>query len=129
MGIDTHKFYNKKSSERNITNMSNFTEIKYTEEELQIMEDFEDEMMRIHENPLFYEDDMNMDEIEVLILFHFQLLPSFINLIFIFNLQLDLIVRTSNLSANAREFSPSPYTLEMVQASWCHKIASSMDEF
>ena len=87
--------------------MSNFTaEIKYTEEDLQIMEDFEDEMIRIHENPLFYEDDMNMDEIE-----------------------LDLIVRTSNLSANAREFSPSPYTLEMVQASWCHKIASSMDEF
>ena len=40
--------------------------MRYTEEELQLMEDFEDEMMRIHENPLFYEDDINMDEIEVL---------------------------------------------------------------
>ena len=39
--------------------------MNYTEEELNIMEAFEDEMMRIHENPLFYEDDINLDEIEV----------------------------------------------------------------
>jgi len=69
--------------------------MRYTEEELQLMEDFEDEMMRIHENPLFYEDDINMDEIEM-----------------------DLIARTSKLSANAREFSPSPHTLEMVQTKY-----------
>ena len=36
-------------------------EMRYTEEDLKIMEDFEDEMMRIHDNPLFYEDDMNLD--------------------------------------------------------------------
>ena len=39
--------------------------MNYTEEELNIMEAFEEEMMRIHENPLFYEDDINLDEIEV----------------------------------------------------------------
>ena len=39
--------------------------MNYTEEELNIMEAFEEEMMRIHENPLFYEDDVNLDEIEV----------------------------------------------------------------
>ena len=44
-------------------------EMRYTEEDLKIMEDFEDEMMRIHDNPLFYEDDMNLDEIEVLFSF------------------------------------------------------------
>merc|ERR1711916_419324 len=73
------------NNRKKFSTMSNFTaEIKYTEEDLQIMEDFEDEMIRIHENPLFYEDDMNMDEIEE-----------------------DLIARTSTLSADAREFYPS----------------------
>ena len=72
---------------------------------------------------------MNMDEIEVLILVHLQLLPSLMNLFFAFNLQEDLIARTSTLSADAREFYPSPYTLEMAQARWYYNIASSMDDF
>ena len=67
--------------------------MNYTEEELNIMEAFEEEMMRIHENPLFYEDDINLDEIEM-----------------------ELIAKTSELSANATEFRPSPHTLELAQA-------------
>lgn len=85
--------------------MSSMTEMRYTEEDLKIMEDFEDEMMRIHDNPLFYEDDMNLDEIEM-----------------------DLIAKTSNLSANAREFCPSPQTLELAQATLNGVLASLVEE-
>ena len=49
----------------NLLLFSNPENMNYTEEELNIMEAFEEEMMRIHENPLFYEDDINLDEIEV----------------------------------------------------------------
>ena len=52
------------------------------------MEDFYDEMTRIHENPMFEEDEedeSNMDEIDIA-----------------------LIAATSSLNVNAREFVPSP---------------------
>ena len=59
-----------------------------TEQDFQVMEEFIDEMTRIHENPMFEEDDMNMDDIDIA-----------------------LVAATSSLNANAREFVPSPTSM------------------